>query len=318
MRSKSLIVAIAISILGFGGLAANAQERPTWGPAVGFANGTFIQTGIGTVPAGELEVEVLNTEVATSASTPSRGVFRRILRLHDGRAIIYEIAVSRRGDRKEFEVTLGSWMPTSAEAREMEIDPARVEANFLGKYTAPITVNDGDLLAVDVLQNPRTGVKLVDYFRISGRRPLMGDDNSPKVAVTARPIGIENIEFMIENFDLRLNGKEIYASKGGIGGRYFWLDIPQTGRFIFSLTPLSEADGFHRDAYLARQQIVFNHGDDTYILTSERPIVTASGTFNLWMRRDPGFSFPTRWPDQAGTYFSIGAADSLPLQTRRE
>src|SRR6185436_11574604 len=251
----------------------------------------------------------LNTEVATSASTPSRGVFRRILRLQDGRAIIYEIAVARRGDGKEFVVTLGSWVPTSAEAREMEIDPARVEANFLGKYTAPITVNDGDLLAVDVLQNPRTGVKVVDYFRVSGRRPLYGD-NSPKPAVVTRNLGIEDIEFMVENFDLRLNGKEIYASKGGVGGRFIWIDIPQTGRFILSLTPLSEADGFHREGFLTQQQIGFNHGSDTYLLTSERTIVTASGTFNLWIRLDPTFTFPTRWPDQAGNSFSVGAADS--------
>jgi hypothetical protein len=318
MKPRTLIFGIVALIFALGGSVAKAQERPTWGPAVSFPNGTFIQTGIGTVPAGEVDVKVVNTEVMTTASSsPRRGVFRRILRLSDGRAIIYEIAVAQLDDNKSFEVSLGSWTPTAEEAREMGINPARLEANFLGKYPRPITVNDGDLLALDVLLNPRTGVKLVDYFRITGRRPV-ARSNTPNPAVNARPIDINDVEFTVENFELRLNGKAIYSSKGGIGGRFFWLDVPQTGRFIFSLTPLSESDGFHRMAYLTRQQIVFNNGGDEYELISERPIVPASGVFTLWVRLDPTFTFPVRFSDQVGNYFSIGAADSLPLQQRRE
>jgi hypothetical protein len=318
MKLRSYVLGIVALIFGLGGLVTNAQERPTWGPAVSFTNGTFIQTGIGTVPPGDSDLKVVNTEVMTAASSsPKRGVFRRILRLFDGRAIIYEIAVAQLDDNRSFEVSLGSWTPTADEAREMGINPARLETNFLGKYPGPITVNDGDLLALDVLLNPRTGVKLVDYFRITGSRPVVRN-NAPNPAATARPIEINDVEFAVENFELRLNGKEVYASKGGMSGRFIWLDVPQTGRFIFSLTPLAEADGFHRTAYLTRQQIVFNNGDDKYELTSEHPIVPASGVFSLWVRLDPTFTFPGRLFGQVGNHFSIGAADSLPLQQKRE
>jgi len=315
LKPSRLAIACLISICLTGGSVALAQERPSWGPAVGFPNGTFIQTGIGFVPSGVFGMRV-STSVATAASTtPEQGVFRRILKLSDGRAVVYELAVKRLDEGKRFEVTLGSWTPTPEEAREMEIDPARVETNFLSNYSAPITINDGNTLALDVLINPRTGVKLVDYFRITSRRPVVRSSIGD-LSATARSIEIGDVEFLVENFELRLNGKSIYTSKGGMGGRFIWLDVPQTGRFIFSLTPLSEEDGFHRSAYLTRQQIVFSNGAHKYELTSEHPIIPASGVFYLWVRLDPTFMFPSA--HQIGNYFSIGAADRLPLPQRRE
>jgi hypothetical protein len=318
MKLKQYLLAIACvtSLSLADGSVSQAQERPSWGPAVWFPNGTFIQTGIGTIPTGAAGITVSNTSVATAASTtPEQGVFRRILKLADGRAIIYEIAVKRLDEGKRFEVTLRSWTPTEKEAREIGIDPARVETDFLGHYSTPFTINDGDTLALDVLVNPHTGVRLVDYFQIASRAPA-ARSSIGKMSATTRSIEIGDVEFLVENFELRLNGKSIYTSKGGMSGRFVWLDIPQTGRFIFSLTPLSESDGFHRSAYLTRQQLVFNHGADKYELTSERPIIPASGVFYLWVRLDPTYTFPARLSDQIGNYFSIGAADHLPLQKR--
>jgi hypothetical protein len=318
LKQYFLIIAALSSFCFAGGRGAIAQERPSWGPAVSFPNGTFIQTGIGTIPADAGGAMVSNTSVATAASTtPEQGVFRRILKLSDGRAIIYEIAVKRLDEGKRFEVTLGSWIPTAKEAAEMEIDPARVETNFLSNYSAPLTINDGDMLALDVLINPRTGVKLVDYFRVTSRRPAVRSSIGDLSAM-ARSIEIRDVEFLVENFDVRLNGNSIYTSKGGMGGRFIWLDVPQTGRFIFSLTPVSETDGFHRSAYLTRQQIIFSNGADKYELTSEHPIIPASGVFYLWVRLDPTFTFPSRLSNQSGNYFSIGAADNLPPQQKRE
>lgn len=320
MRLKQCFLAFTgLILLHFAwGAMAIAQEHPYWGPALSFTNGTFIQTGIGTIPAGVAGMSLPNTWVATTASTKSEeGVFRRILKLSDGRAIIYEIAVKRLNEGKQFEVTLKSCVPTPEDAQYMEIDPGRVEMKFLENYPTPLTINDGDMLALDVLVNPRTGAKLVDYFRISSRpravRSRIGD-----LSTTARSIEIGDVEFFVENFELRLNGKPIYSSKGGMSGRFIWLDVPQIGRFIFSLTPLSEVDGFYRSAYLTRQQIVFNHGRDEYELISGRRIIPASGVFYLWVHFDPTFTFPALKYPQTGTHFSIGAAGSLPLPQRRQ
>lgn len=320
MKLKQYLPAIIslIFLNVFSGSTALAQERPSWGPTVSFPNGTFIQTGIGTSPAGVVEVTVTNTSVATAAASASdQSVFRRILKLSDGRAIIYEIAAKRLDEGRQFEVALRPWVPNTEEALDMEIAKARVEANFLINYSAPLMINNGDVLAVDVLVNPRTGVKLVDYFRITNRPPVVRRSISNLSAI-ARSIEISDVEFSVENFELRLNDKLIYTSKGGVRGRFIWIDIPQTGRFIFSLTPLSEADGFHRLAYLARQQIVFSYGPDKYDLTSEHPIILASGEFYLWTRHDPTFTFPSRVAHRTGNDFSIGAADRLPLQRKRE
>jgi hypothetical protein len=316
MKSKQLMTVAGLILMVLASASAGlAQEHPVWGSAVSFPNGTFIQTGIGTVPSGGFELKV-STSVATAASpTPEQGVFRRILKLSDGRAIVYEIAVKRLDEGKRFEVNLRSWTPTAEEAQETGIDPARIETNFLSRYSAPLSINDGDMLALDVLINPRTGVKLVDYFRITSRPPVLRRSIGDLVG-KARSLEVDDVEFFVEQFELSLNGDVIYTSKGGMGGRFIWLDIPQTGRFIFSLTPLAESDGFHRSGYLTRQQIVFTNGMDRYELVSEHPIIPASGVFHVWVRLDPTFTFPSA--HQSGNYFSIGAADRLPLHGKEE
>ena len=314
LRQSFLAIMASMSLMLFAAIVASGQERPVWGPAVSFPNGTFIQTGIGTIPSGVFGMRITSS-VVTAASTEDQGIFRRILKLSDGRAIVYEVAVKRLAEGRRFQVTLRSWVPSPEEARESNIDPARLDIDFLNHYSSPISINEGDMLALDVLRNPHTRVKLVDYFRITSRPPVLSK-SLENLAATARPIEIGDIEFFIQNFDLRLNGKPIYSSQGGMGGRFIWLDVPQTGRFIFSLTPLSEVDGFHRSAYLMRQQIVFTNGPDKYELTSERPIVSALGVFNLWVRLDPTFTFPS--VHQAGSYFSVGAADHLPLLEKRQ
>lgn len=317
MLKRYLFVSSVAAILCLA-CAGLAQERPAWGPTVWFKNGMYIQTGIGSVPAGDTRLTVSNTSVSTAPSVaPGTGTFRRILRLSDGRAIIYEIIVKRLDDGRRFEVSLGPWMPTQEAARALGVDPARVEANFLGSYSAPLTVEDGDTLALDVLVNPRTGVKLVDYFRITARPPVvrasLGD-----LSAAARQIGIRDVELSVENFELLCNGNSVYASKGGVTGRFIWIDVPQTGRFIFSLSPGGEEDGFRRAAYVTRRQIIFVGGADKYEWVSERPVVPASGVFHLWVRFEPAFTPPPTAPPQNGNAFSVGAADSLPIRSKRE
>ena len=316
---KTSLCAMTVVLFALCGLGhtsrALGQEHAVWGPAVSFPNGTFIQTGIGTIPPGKFDLRITTSVATTASTTAEQGAFRRILKLSDGRAIVYEITVRRIEEGKRFEIDLRSWKPTPDEARAVEIDPARVETDFLRNYTAPIAINDGDTVALDVLFNPRTGVKLVDYFRITSSRPIV-QNGSAESNAKARLLEIEDIEFSVNKFKLSLNGEAVYAGEGGMGGRFIWLDVPQTGRFIFSLIPLAEADGFHRSAFLTRTRISFTHGADKYELSSPNSIIPASGVFHLWVRFDPTFTFPLAY--QAGTYVSLGAADRLPLTAKRE
>lgn len=97
-----------------------------------------------------------------------------------------------------------------------------------------------------------------------------------------------------------------------MGGRFIWLDVPDTGRFLLTFEPSAKANGFEATAYLSGQHIVFSHAGNRYEITTKEPIIPASGTFSLWLRYDPTFSYPSvNAFNKSHDQFSMGAADDL-------
>jgi hypothetical protein len=294
----------------------SAQDRPVWQSGVSFPDGTVIKMGVGIVPAGALDIGDVGSGSVVGMMAPNEPdvhPFIRKLKLGDGRFAIYEVRVKPLKERSQFEVTLRPVTLTSKYAKEWNVDSARVESSFLRNYEKPIVVDDGDTLAIEVLGNPRTGARLVDYFLISHRPVPEVQNNRGILAKQARSLAMDDIELSAFGFDVRRNGKSIYKSEGGIRGRFIWLDVPGVGRFLFSLTPRSESGGFVKAAYVTGQQISFSHGPDQYEVVTTEPIIPASGVFNLWMLFDPTFSSPSPNPFRGeGDEFSFGAADDFP------
>ncbi|MEK6280061.1 MAG: hypothetical protein AABN95_06870 [Acidobacteriota bacterium] len=297
-------------------LAVAGQDRPVWQGGVSFRDGTVIKMGVGVVPAGALDLGPVSPGVVVGKMAPNEldvNPFIRMLKLGDGRVAIYQVRVKPLKDRRSFEVTLRSVVPTAQEAKEWSVDTTRIESSFLRNYEKPIIVDNGDTLAIEVMGNPRTGVKLVDYFLISDGPVPEVESNRDTLARQAKMLAMEDIELSVFSFDIRKNGKSIFKSQGGVRGRFIWLDIPGVGRFLFSLTPRSEEGGFVKTAYVTGQQISFSHGPDQYEVVTNQPIVHASGVYNLWMLFDPTYSAPTINPFRGqGDAFSVGAADDFP------
>jgi hypothetical protein len=308
---------LSLSVLTtFMALDIAAQDRPVWQGGVSFRDGTVIKMGVGIVPVGALDIGAVGTGTVVgmvSPNEPDVNPFIRMLKLGDGRVAIYQVRVKPLMAKKQFEVTLRSVTPTPKEAKEWDIDGARLESSFLGNYEKPIIVDNGDTLAIEILGNPRTGARLVDYFVFSDRPIPEVETNRDTLAKQARQLAMEDIELSVFGFDVRRNGKSIYKSEGGVRGRFIWLDVPGVGRFLFSLTPRSEAGGFVKAAYVTGQQISFSHGPDQYEIVTSQPIVPASGVYNLWTLFDPTFSSPSPNPFRGqGDGFSSGAADDFP------
>lgn len=331
MRTERFMLMIATLLficvsLASEALAARQDDKPVWNGSVSFPNGIFVQTGQGTIPPNALDLKVSknSTEVGGSTASPDNS-FRRILKLSDGRAIVYELLINPLEGGKQFEVRLQGVTPTAAQAKRWEINLARVETDFLRNYSAPITVGNGDTLAIDVLINPQTGVKLVDYYRISNKPAVNRREPGAFATAGARPFKTDEIELNVFQYELRLNGETVYKSGGGFRGRFIWVDVPKVGRFLFSLAEKeAEAAGFTPAAYVNEHQIVFSHGGNNYELLSEQPIVPGSGVFYLWMLHDPTFTVPSirGLPPEygggdPGRYGRFGAADNIaPIKKR--
>lgn len=326
MKLPSCFAFIFTLLIGAFSVDALAQDRPLWQGAVSFRDGTVIKTGVGIVPAGSVDIGTVNAGVIvghTAADDTAALPFIRTLRLADGRVVAYEVRVKPLEDRRRFEVTLRAGSPTAQQAKDWNINLERVEATFLSNYPKPLTINNGDTLAIEVLGNARTGARLVDYFLISDGPvpdgPAPAERNSGAEAVHPRPLSISDIELSIFRFEVRRNAQSIYKSEGGMRGRFIWLDVPGVGRFILTLEPKAEANGFESTAYVSGQQIVFSHGGNRYEIATREPIIPASGTFSLWLRYDPTFSYPATNPfNKSNDQFGVGAADDLGFTKKGE
>jgi hypothetical protein len=306
---------------------ALAQDRPVWQGAVSFRDGTVIKTGVGIVPAGSVDIGTVNAGVIvghTAADDIAALPFIRTLRLPDRRVVVYEVRVKPLEDRRRFEVTLRAKSPTAQQAKDWNIDLGRVEAaNFLSNYPQPLTINNGDTLAIEVLVNARTGARLVDYFLVFdgpvSDGPALREQNSGVAAVHPRPLSISDIELSIFRFEVRRDAQSIFKSEGGMRGRFIWLEVPGVGRFILTLEPSAEANGFESSAYVSGQRIVFSYGGNRYEIATKEPIIPASGTFSLWLRCDPTFSYPAINPfNKSYDHFGVGAADDLGFTKKGE
>lgn len=319
MKPLSYFAFILTLLISAFSVDALAQDRPVWQGAVSFRDGTVIKTGVGIVPAGSIDIGKVNAGVIvghTAADDIAALPFIRTLRLADGRIVVYEVRVKPLEDRRRFEVTLLAGSPTAQQAKDWNIDLGRVESNFLSNYPKPLTINNGDTLAIEILGNARTGARLVDYFLISDGAisdgPALPEKSSSAEAVRPRPLTISDIELSIFRFDVRRDAQSIFKSEGGMRGRFIWLEVPGVGRFILTLEPSAEANGFDSTAYVSGQRIVFSHAGSRYEIATKEPIIPASGTFSLWLLCDPTFSYPPINPfNRSSDQFSVGAADDL-------
>src|SRR5262249_5491715 len=196
-----------------------------------------------------------------------------------------------------FEVSLQAHEPTPEQVEKWGIDPTRVENGFLSKYKDPITINEGDIISVDALVEPRTGAKLVDYFQISTGEPIKRR-NPDKLKAEARALTLEDLVLTVDNYEVRRNGEKLKGGGGGAAGRYIWLGIPQVGRAIFTLSTPPEGSGFQQTAIVNGQQLVFWIDGVQYEWLSKSRIVTAAGSFQVWMKFDPTPSLPPNLPPE--------------------
>jgi hypothetical protein len=309
-----MAIALILSVISLD-QRAFAQEQPEWRLVVQLADGVYVRTGIGTVPPNSINLDNAHPTFRgvgyLGRSSPGGGSLRRILKLADGRAIVYEVVVKRIDDGRRFEVTVQPVTPTLQEATQWGIDPARVETDFLKSYAAPLAVTDGDILALDLLVEPRTGVKFVDYYLISSGSPTtIGRQDPARLSAQARQFVAEDAELSIAGYELWRNGETLHKSDTSEArGRFIWIAVPNVGRVIFTLTPPPADAGFQRTAVVSDHQIVFTLGGDQYEWLSRTRIAPGPGVYRVWMRHESA---------EKETHWRIGSAGEVGQRPKED
>ncbi len=273
--------------------APAAAQQIIWQGGFGSSvpGGTQVRHGIAVTPNGAVPLDSNSQGLSGGAATSETMPITRALKLADGRSIVYGLVVKRLENGARFEVTLHEQESTSFLIERLKIDPARMEKGFLAKYTEPLLINDGDIIALDVLIDPRTNVKITDFFQISTGPPITREEPE-KLKAEARALTLDDLSLSVTGYQVRRNGTIVYPKGGGVSARFIFLDIPEVGRVWFTVTTPPPGSGFERSAIVNEKQLVFSIGTDQYEWLSKEPILPAEGSFYVWMLFDPTFSAP--------------------------
>ncbi len=171
----------------------------------------------------------------------------------------------------------------------------------LPKYPAIPGLRVGDTVALDLLVNPATGQKIVDYLTlVKGRSPQPVHDFS-----------LNDIELSLDRPRILSGGSVLKDDfSGGASGNVVWIYLPGRGRFVLSLFPNPKL-GFQKSGTVAGNLLTFHDGATELRLECKSPVAPGDGPYNLYVLRDPAWH-----PKGAGTAILTGAAGSADFRSR--
>jgi hypothetical protein len=252
-----------------------------------------------------------SARVPSAVMTASGGRFQRVVL--DGsqrRYFAYDVLVEPKDGSRAWQVRIEPFSLPATALAEMQVDPSWTRIPLL-KYPFVPDVRPGETVAIDLLENPNTGQKVVDYLVFNRSNATAAERLSP-----LRDLSLAEVELRLENFRISINGTLLDASTrvgGSISGAALWLYLPERGRFIMSLLPNSKL-GFRRAGEVTDRSLTFTEAHERYDIQSTSRIVPAGGRFNLYVLHDPDWR-PTR--DESNSPLIIGSADRAEWLTAK-
>jgi len=163
----------------------------------------------------------------------------------------------------------------------------------------------GQIIAVDALENPATGQKVVDYIQVKFEP---NGESAPKAA--ARPaardfqVGDVLLHFVVP--ELRVNGQEFAAAVAAasrVNASLVWLSVPERGRFLLSL---SARPGFQNAGVMEGRALSFTWEGQRYEVRSHEAFTESYGSWNLYVLAAPP---PAGISSAAG--FGFGSSETV-------
>jgi hypothetical protein len=214
--------------------------------------------------------------------------------IHDNlhkRAFCYDVALDPSADANSAQIRIGR-----CPADSMVSDRAGWTFLELPKYPVIPGVKVGDTVALDLLVNPGTGQKIVDYLTLR-RHDEIDLEHQPR-------------DFQVTDADLRLfdpqvvmDGKPQWSLEGGgVAGPVVWLSVSGRGRVVLSLLP-NEKLGFRKGGVVSRNGLLIRVGAAEIRVNCSREIAPGKGAFKLYVLHEPD------WRPKDSADGRMGSAD---------
>ncbi len=294
MSRKFLVLTFALLLLS---AHAQAQEITNRHLVVPLADGGFVAFKSETAWTGankSSKAQELPVAFKSEAFIDGDHLLHRLLVDADGKYVFgYDLAVEADRATRRFKIVV---KPLSVEvesklpARTADAKSARAglaKISTVKKATEPQVLDDGDSFALDLLVNQNTGVKIVDFVKVSFDRSNLWNDNP---ATVPRDFTLDAVALTVVEFRLLRDGNLVAAGKpkSNFGGPLIWCYIEGRGRFIFSLVP-REGYQFQKVGVIEGNRIEFTVKGEHYEWLSSSPILRDGGAWNLWVLHDPKY-----------------------------
>lgn len=290
MRNKILVLVFGLLVLPALG---NAQEDTARQQVVALAEGGFVAFKSEAAGTGKTNdaglAPTLRRAIRSQALVGDDRVVHRVLMDPGGRYIFgYDLLIQSLAASKQFKVTvkpLDAKMENELLASADNSQSGRIAT--LRKSAKPQVMDDGDSFALDLLVNESTGVKIIDFVKVSFERSNLWNNNP---GTLPRDFTLDAFAFKFVDFRLLIDGNIVASGKSGsdFSGALVWCYVEGHGRFIFSLVP-REGYPFEKTGIINDNKIEFLVKDKHYEWLSSASILPGGGTWNVWVLHDPKY-----------------------------
>ncbi len=290
MRSKALALVFGLLLLPVLGTAQQDTRRHV---VVPLAEGGFVAFKSETAWAGATRtstaIQELHGEFRSQAFVDEDQIIHRVLVDAAGKYIFgYDLLIQATAASKTFIIAVKP-LDLQVENKLLRSSPDFQSERIatLPQTAEPQILDDGDSLALDLLVNQNTGVKIVDFVRVSFDRSNLWDDNPRTLP---RDFTLDAVALTLVDYRLLIDGNLVAAGKPGtnFGGALIWCYVEGHGRFIFSLVP-REGYQFQKAGIIKENRIEFTVKGKHYEWLSSLPILPSGGTWNVWVLHDPKY-----------------------------
>jgi hypothetical protein len=147
------------------------------------------------------------------------------------------------------------------------------------RYPVIPNLHVGDTVAIDLLVNPSTGQKLVDYLTLKQKQRF----------TPAHDFSLADIELFLDRPEVTVGAKTYPgASPIGVAGNVVWLYVEGYGRYIFSLFP-NEKLGLRKNGSVYSAHLTFRVRDTEFHVASKSAIAPGNGPYNLYVLSQPSW-----------------------------
>ncbi len=304
MRAISALAIIGISLPVFAQTGRIQNGTAYTKDGVGFAYEMRLEPSVPAITSQNLGGGVLADEgMHRFISDNSRHVY-----------FGYDISVERLPDATAYRVTIRP-LSVGVDKFHRPVDLTNFTMLPLPGYPAPQTLHSGDVMALDLMTNPETGQKIVDYISILEPRRGQGTFNPDPPRQLSYTPGTPR-DFTVEDASLRLaaprltvNGKLDESStrhNGEVAGGAVWIYVPNRGRFILSLVPHRNL-GFQKAGEVRGSTLTFTVGSETYTVSCANSIAPGDTPFNVYVLQDRAWKPSYAFADLSAV--TVGAAD---------